>query len=65
MMLRIVSEIPSSDVSRDQLHLVQHFGECRELIAIQDFVEYLLAGGGVVNPVVVFIRVAMEVVVLQ
>ena len=34
-------------------------------MTLQDFVEYFGTGVGVVNPVVVLIRVAMEVVVLQ
>ena len=45
--------------------LIKYLRESRELKPFQDFVEYFGTGVGVVNPVVVLIRVAMEVVVLQ
>ena len=59
-----IRQNPTSQVLCYQLQLIKYLRESRELKPFQDFVEYLL-GGGLVNPMVVLIRVLMEIVVLQ
>ena len=52
-------------VSRQDLKLVQHFGEKGKLLPFEDFVSYFLAGSWVVNPVVIFVPVSVQVVVFH
>ena len=47
------------------LQLVQHFGKGWELITLQCFVKYFLTSSRVIHTVDVFVRVSVEVVVLQ
>ena len=44
---------------------VQHFGEHGELVALQDFVKRLLAGGRVIDPVDVIVGIIVKVMVFQ
>lgn len=50
---------------RQDLNLIQHFREQGKLIPPEDFVDYFIASGRVVDAVVVFVPVAVEVVVFE
>ena len=47
------------------IQLVEDFGEGRELVTLEGFVEFLSARGGLIDAVYVDVPVAMEVVVLE
>ena len=55
----------TSQVGRQYLQFVQDFGEEGKLVSFEDFVGQLPSVGRVVDAVVVFFTVLMEVVVLQ
>ena len=55
----------TSQALSQYLKLIQHFSEQWKLIPFEDFVDYFIASGWVVNAVVVFFAVTVEVVVLQ
>ena len=60
--MRWINEL---QIPRQILQFVQHFREGGELVALQNLVKHLLAGGRVIDPVDVFIRIGVDIVVLE